>query len=250
MLDPQYWSLGRTALQANRAESVLWADHRSAGGEPEPATVQRYRLLRGMPQFDGASRSERNGGDSNYHALQMKWEKRFSDGVNVLTHYTWSKMIDNASVGAGNLTWLGGTTSMQNPMNYDLERSLSAHDIPHRVCCDGLLERCLSATAGSSVSNANRLIDAFIGGWEVSGFLTLQSGVPLQVSQSGGTLWNGTQRPHLIGDPSTEGRVQDRLNSYFNPATPSRSRCRIPSAPRRAISATVVLASGRWMPLF
>jgi len=38
------------------------------------------------------------------------------------------------------------------------------------------------------------------------------------VSQSGGTLWNGTQRPNLIGDPATSGSIYDRMNNYFNVA--------------------------------
>ena len=65
-------------------------------------------------------------------------------------------------------------------------------------------------------ANSNRWVDGIIGGWELSGFFTLQSGFPLQVSQNGGTLWNGTQRPNLLGDPSTPGSVYDRLNNYFN----------------------------------
>jgi hypothetical protein len=68
----------------------------------------------------------------------------------------------------------------------------------------------------------NRIWDGVVGGWEVSGFLTLQTGSPLQVSQSGGNIWNGTQRPNLIGDPSTSGSVASRLNSYFNAAAFSR----------------------------
>jgi hypothetical protein len=29
-------------------------------------------------------------------------------------------------------------------------------------------------------------------------------------------IWDGTQRPNLIGDPSTSGSIQSRLNNYFN----------------------------------
>jgi hypothetical protein len=59
---------------------------------------------------------------------------------------------------------------------------------------------------------------AIIGGWEISAFALFQGGNPLQPSQNGGTMQNGgTQRPNLIGDPSTSGPVVDRLNGgYFN----------------------------------
>jgi hypothetical protein len=174
-----------------------------------------------MPHFDGASQDEPNRADSVYHGFQVKWEKRFSRGLNLLTHYTWSKMIDNASVTSGNVTWLGGTTSMQNPFDYRLERALSAHHIPHRVIVSGLYELPFG-TGKSLASGVSRWVDAIIGGWEVSGVMTLQAGNPLQVTQDGGTLWNGTQRPHLLSDPSTSGEVVSRLGGYYNPAAFSR----------------------------
>jgi len=102
--------MGRTALNrqvANPFNGVI-TDSRSRLSEP---TIQQYRLLRNMPHFDGASGSEPNAADSVYHALQIKWEKRFSKGLTMLTHYTWSKMIDNASITSGNTSWLGGNTS-------------------------------------------------------------------------------------------------------------------------------------------
>ncbi|MDX2182259.1 MAG: carboxypeptidase regulatory-like domain-containing protein [Bryobacteraceae bacterium] len=215
-LDPSLWSLGRTFLQGQTANPFLGqiTDSRSQLSTP---TVQRFRILRPMPHFDGASRSEPNRGDSNYHALQMKYEKRFSNGFTGLAHYTWSKMIDNSSVSSGNVTWLGGTTSMQNRFDYRQERSLSVHDIPHRLVVSGAWQ--LPFGRGKAIAGSvNRLTDILIGGWEVSGFLTMQAGIPLQVTQDGGQLWDANQRPHLVGDPSTTGRVQDRLNRYFNEA--------------------------------
>ena len=178
-------------------------------------TVQFYRLLRNMPQYDGASGSDPNTADSFYHGLQLKLEKRFSKGLSLLTHYTWSKMIDTVSVTDGNLTWLGGSTSLQNPLDFRLERALSQHDVAQRFVAtfDYQIPFGRDRRYGSKV---NRIVDGAIGGWEISSFFTLQSGFPLQVTQSGGTLWNGTQRPNLIGDPGSSGSIYDRLNGYFN----------------------------------
>ncbi|OYW13739.1 MAG: hypothetical protein B7X02_01500, partial [Rhodospirillales bacterium 12-54-5] len=53
------------------------------------------------------------------------------------------------------------------------------------------------------------------------------------VTQNGGAIWDGTQRPNLIGDPSTSGAIQDRLNGYFNRAAFSQPAPDVPgSAPR------------------
>ncbi len=183
------------------------------------ATAQRFRLLRPMPHFDGtnAGTSEPPVANSYYHALQMKYEKRFSRGLTFVGHYTWSKMIDDSSISSGNTSWLGGSTNLQNPLNRRGEKSLSAHDIAHRMVLTGSYQ--LPFGKGRKLAGgASRLVDAFIGGWEVSAFGLFQGGNPLQISQDGGTLQNGNQRPNLIGDPSTSGGVVDRLNGYFNQA--------------------------------
>jgi hypothetical protein len=219
-LDPMYW-LGSSAPYT-RAQLQAAVPNPFYGIITDPKatnlngkTIQFYRLLRNMPQYDGVSGSDPNAADSIYHGLQVKWEKRFSKGVTFLAHYTWSKMIDDASITDGNLAWLGGTTSFQNPLNYALERSLSQHDVPHRFVATGDWQ--LPVGHGRRFgANVNRLVDGIIGGWEISGFFVLQSGFPLQVSQSGGTIWNGTQRPNLTADPATSGSIYDRLTNYFN----------------------------------
>jgi hypothetical protein len=79
----------------------------------------------------------------------------------------------------------------------------------------------------------NRVADGLLGGWDVSGLFSRQSGMPLAVTLSGGTIWNGTQRPNLIGDPSTDGPITSRLNGYFNADAFSRPPADVPgTAPR------------------
>ena len=219
-LDPKYWLGSSAPYTRNQLQAAVPNPFFGIITEPKATnlngrTIQQYRLFRNMPQYDGVSGAEPNSADSNYHALQMKLEKRFSKGLSLLAHYTWAKMIDDASTTSGNLTWLGGSTSFQNPLNFKLERSLSQHDVPHRfvATADWQIPFGRGRAHGG---NVNRIVDGFIGGWEVSGFFTLQSGFPLQVSQSGGTLWNGTQRPNLLADPATTGSIYDRFNNYFN----------------------------------
>jgi hypothetical protein len=225
-LNPMYWlgpnaSYTRAQLQSAVANPFYGVITNPLATNLNGRTIQFYRLLRNMPQYDGASGSDPNAADSIYHAMQIKWEKRFSKGMTFLAHYTWSKMIDDASVTDGNLTWLGGTTSFQNPLNYALERSLSQHDVPHRFVATGDWQLPFGRERKFG-AHMNRALDAVAGGWEISGSFVLQSGFPLQVSQSGGTLWNGTQRPNLTGDPETSGSIYDRLSNYFNQTAFSR----------------------------
>ena len=233
-LHPTYWSLGRTALNAPVENPFYGLITDPKATNLNRQTVQLFRLLRPMPHFDGANvgTAEPPRADSNYHAMQLKWEKRYSTGLTMLAHYTWSKMIDNSSHGSGNYGWLGGATAIQNVFDLRGERSLSSHDIAHRVVLTGAYELPFgkNRTWGS---NWNRALDWVLGGWQISGMATLQSGMPLHVTQAGGSIWNGTQRPNLVGDPSTSGAVVSRLNRYFNEAAFTQPAVDVPgTAPR------------------
>src|SRR6266542_5561945 len=67
--------------------------------------VQRGQLLRPFPQYTGVGLSRASWGNSNYHALQMKLERRFSAGMTAMAAYNFSKLIsdggDDVWVSAG-----------------------------------------------------------------------------------------------------------------------------------------------------
>ena len=221
LLSPTYWGLGRTALNA-RVDNPFYGvitDTKSVLSQP---TVTLNTLLRPYPQYAGnASRSTPNIGNSIYHSGIIRYEKQFSSGLSLLAHYTWSKLIDDASFSAGNVAWLGGPTSVQDPFNLRAERSLSAMDITHRAVLT--FDYLLPFGRGKAIgSNLNRWANALVGGWEISGISTFSSGYPIVPSLQGGVLWNGAQRPNLTGDPAAGGSIEDRLNQFFNPASFSR----------------------------
>ncbi len=223
-LAPMYWLnpgkgalYTRTQLQASVPNPFYGIITDARANNLNKSTVQFYRLLRPMQQFDGAGNSERGTGDSWYNSLQLKYEKRFSHGLQMLAHYTWAKFLDDVSNGSSNLDWLSATNgrNLQNIWDYRQEKSYSSNDVAHRFVATAVYQ--LPFGQGRSFAkDVNRVMDAVIGGWEMSGFFTLQSSQPLQVTQNGGTLWNGTQRPNLIGDPTTSGSVYDRMGTWFN----------------------------------
>ena len=129
-LDPVYWGLGRTEL--NRlVENPFYGVITDSTSALSTRTVQLSRLLRPFPQYTGLSVSLPNRGNSNYHSLQMKFDKRFSHGLTAVASYTWSKMIDDSS-NSGYDT-LGGDSGVQNVWNLRDERSLSVMDVAHRA---------------------------------------------------------------------------------------------------------------------
>jgi hypothetical protein len=220
-LNPDYWGLGRTALNGlvdNPFYGVI-TDPKSRLSAP---TVTLNTLLRPYPQYTGVSGSTPSIGNSIYHGVQIQYEKRFSQGLSALAHYTFSKLIDDASFSSGNVGWLGGVTDVQNPFNLRLERAVSAMDITHRLVMGASYQ--LPFGRGKAFGSGwSRPVDALLGGWEVNALVTFSSGFPLnsgsqyrEPALQNGVLWEGAQRPNLAGDPSMPGSVESKMNNYVN----------------------------------
>lgn len=217
-LDPSYWSLGRTEINRlvpNPFFGVI-TDRTTSLSAP---TVTLRQLLRPYPQYTGLWLSTPTIGNSIYHAMQVKFEKRMTRGLSAIGHYTWAKLIDDSS--NSGYDFFGGDSLVQNPWNLQLERALSVNDVAHRALLTLVYELPFGRKRiwGNSW---NRAVDAALGGWNVSGVITLQGGFPIVIGMTGGNLLEGVQRPNLTGDPSVPGSVRDRLNRYINPAAFSR----------------------------
>src|SRR5207244_5624986 len=78
-------------------------------------------------------------------------------------------------------------------------------------------------------SGWSKPVNMLLGGWEVNSLITFSSGFPLnsgsqfrELPLQNGVLWEGVQRPNLIGSPSVPGSVESKLNGYVNGAAFSR----------------------------
>jgi hypothetical protein len=159
--------------------------------------------------------------DSIYNGVQVKYTKRYSHGFNVSAHYTLSKMIDDNSLSSSGQSWLGGSTPIQTYNNVRLERAVSVRDITHRGVMDFLYE--LPVGRGRALGrNWNRPIDIALGGWQINGIFTLQSGDPLVPNLQSGVLPGATQRPNLLSEPGLPGSVESRIDHYLDPNAFSR----------------------------
>ena len=83
-------------------------------------TVQYAQLLRPYPQFTGVNQVVAPVGFSSYHALELKLERRFAQGLALLFNWTHSKSIDNVNE----------NTSINNAYCFSCNRSLSYLDTP------------------------------------------------------------------------------------------------------------------------
>ncbi|HEX4427248.1 MAG TPA: carboxypeptidase regulatory-like domain-containing protein [Terriglobales bacterium] len=181
--------------------------------------IQELQLQLPYPQFTGVSTDVQLIGSSIYHALQLSAEKKYSNGLQLLANFTWSKSIDDSSVADDNVTWIGSTTSLQDPNKPWLERSLSTFDIPWIVQFSYVYE--LPIGRGKPfLGNMPRALDAVLGGWKTSGVWRMQDGRPLQLTTADGTplptygTYGYIVRPNIVGTPK-RNHGADQLDNYF-----------------------------------
>ncbi len=179
------------------------------------ATVQNYQLMLPFPQFTAFGTDDQPGGNSIYNGAQVRVEKRFSSGVQFLATYAFSKSIDDSSVSTN--AWYTGTqTSIQDPNNWHLERSVSVFDITHVFQFSHVYE--LPFGRGKKIGgNWNAIVNGFLGGWQVNGIWTVDSGRPLVASLMGGLSLPtyGSQRPDLTGRPE-KNNGSNWMTQYFS----------------------------------
>jgi Carboxypeptidase regulatory-like domain/TonB dependent receptor len=188
----------------------------SSLGDP---TIPLAQLLKPFPRFTTVSLFRNNVGNTNYNALQMKAEKRLSNGVSFLVCYTRSKLIDEASsvFDASILTGPIANFPVADSFNRKLERDVSSGDIPNVFVASFTYE--LPFGQGK-MFNPMGFAGKLLRGWELAGVVALQSGLPLAVTQA--TNFDsfagfGTQRPNLIADPALQSSERGTAQ-FFNTA--------------------------------
>jgi hypothetical protein len=177
-------------------------------------------------------------GSSTYHALQASLRKQFSHGVQFDLNYTFSKSMDITSAasrvgfsvyGYQNIGLVG--SRLANAFSPNLARAVSDFDLTHQMNLNWIAD--VPIGKGRALAHhASGLLDAFIGGWQISGLARWTSGFPYSVD--GGQRWptdwfltaitQMTSKPptgifHLtVPDPVT-GKPDAFVSPFANPAT-------------------------------
>ncbi|MEW6735052.1 MAG: TonB-dependent receptor [Acidobacteriota bacterium] len=125
-----------------------------------------------------------NSANSNYHALQLSLAKRYSNGFDLLASYTYAHAIDEVS----DVFDLAGAFAFpQNERNLRAERGSANFDARQRFT--------LASSFLLPFARDNKLL----GGWQISGVLALQTGLPFTVNSA--------------FDVNGDGTLTDRLNT-------------------------------------
>jgi len=210
----QYLSLG-SAL----GNSVPNPYYRAGGpGFFNSSTVPAAQLLKPYSEYNSIGILT-NPSSARYNSMIVKAQKRLSAGLTFLSAFTWSKNMDN-EFASGNF-FSGSSGSPQDAYNLAAEYSLAVADTPLRWT--NTVSYYLPFGKGKMLlTNANKLTDLAIGGWQINFTNVYQTGFPLAIYQStnnNSILGTGVQRPNATGvSPVVSGSVESRLNGYINPA--------------------------------
>jgi hypothetical protein len=182
------------------------------------------QALRQNPQFKGLHRYYEGLGVSNYNALQVKLDKRFSNGLTLLVSYAWSKTLtDGGSMFSTFSSEFGSTT----PWNRKAQKGVSFQDIPNNLSISYIYD--LPFGSGKRFLNHHGVVNAIVGGWKTSGILTYQTGLPMNFDSSPSSMQgpglfdqgHGNANQILgvpLRDSSSFGHFDPHKDSWINEA--------------------------------
>ncbi len=161
-------------------------------------------IRRPFPTIDSAIGYLNAAGNSEYDALQTKWQRRFASGLSILVNYTYSHALGNAS---------NANLGAQNNDNFrwsrypNWEHSNLDFDVRHHfvATADYQLPFGKGRLFGS---NWRGITNAILGDWNLAGIFIVSSGTWFTVTDANGNFANsdGQQRPDSVGGESTNGK--------------------------------------------
>jgi hypothetical protein len=169
-----------------------------------------------FPGYDSI-RLSTNEANSHYNALQLDINSQVGKDLFLRAFYTYSKTIDpgTGSTGGQDLQ------NVSNPyLGWLYDKGPGGYDRTHNAVVNFIYDIPIFRHSDS------RLLRTAVGGWQVSGIVTLESGIPLNIGLSGGQSGNGlpnaTNRPNLIGPvsyPSAVSPTGQQVIQYINPSS-------------------------------
>jgi hypothetical protein len=156
-----------------------------------------------------------NRESSTYHSMQAKLQRRFAQGFYVLGAYTYSKAIDDGSFTANASD--ASSVQPQDVRNWRAERARSDFDFTHRMIVSYIYE--LPFGRGRHfLSEIPRAADFILGGWQINGITTFQSGnvfTPTVANAPTNAGPAGSIRPFRVGSGELSGSEQT-INRWFD----------------------------------
>jgi hypothetical protein len=187
-----------SAIEANPVVPVIQAD----GSKFFPAGAPRRNTAFGPIDY------RTNGGHSDYHALQLSAQKRFSRRYQLQASYTLAQAKDNLQAQL-NADVNNASVYPQDPYDRDIDWARSDFDVRHVFQANFVWDL--------PGRNGSRLLD----GWQLNGIVTMRSGVPFTPAL-GATNWSrsgntsGEDRPNLESGVDPRDLILGGPDHYFD----------------------------------
>jgi hypothetical protein len=146
------------------------------------ATV--LQALRPYSQYSNFLNNFDNTGSALYHAMQLQLEKRYTNGLSFLVSYNLSRMMSNTNSG-----FTSFANASLNKENQKAEWAIDPNDQTNMINIAGTYE--LPFGKGRPFLNRGGVLNAVLGGWQISPLLTYATGSPLFSGTGGSVLVNG-----------------------------------------------------------
>ena len=158
-------------------------------GQPKVSSAQ---LLRPYPHFQSVTSDNQTYANSTYHALQVRVERRFDEGLTILGSYSYSKTMDLFTGPFSGETLSSG--GIQNWNNLAADWGVSLQDQTHRALINGVYELPFFKSQHGAPGKV-------LGGWELGGVISMFTGSPLGVTSAVNNTFSqgGGQRPNWSG---------------------------------------------------
>jgi hypothetical protein len=229
-LNPHYFALG-AHLNDTFTKSTAILDGVAAPYTGFTGTVAQ--ALRPYPQYTYINTSSygENIGHNSFHAMIVKLERRYHNGLNLLASYTWSKNIANVGgVAAGSLG-ASFVPTVQNPFNRKTEKAIAQEDVPSIFVVSYVYD--LPFGRGKKFLSSSRAADYAVGGWSLTGIQRYQAGNPVSfgcatsipgmfVNQEGVVhcvRWNLVAGQHIHSTALSQGSFNPAIaghNQWYN----------------------------------
>jgi hypothetical protein len=191
----------------------------SSGGVSAAACGAQGPWMMFNPQFSALA-AWSSIGKGAYHGMQWTVRKSFGSGLQFDLNYTWSKSIDLGSAresdaGTGNSNFAGDQDFVQNAWNPSQMRAVSAYDTTQQI--NGFVVYQLPLGRGKKFgSSMSKVLDAFVGGWQISAAYRQTSGFP--TSTINGQRWPTDWEDDAMGTPN--GKPRPPITSNKNAPGP------------------------------
>ncbi len=212
------WSLGvESQLSTNSALDIEYvanhaihlADVINNYNQPLPG-IGALQPRRPYPDFDTIENVASNN-VSSYESLQAKYSRKFTNGLYMLASYTWSHTLDNGEGDEGFNGGFGNGGAQNNNAPLSAMYGDSYIDVPQRLAVSYVYH--LPFGKGQHFVNRGGVLGNAVGGWNVAGIITYQSGFPYSIR---GVDYSNTGSTNAYPNRLCSGNGPNLLTEWFN----------------------------------